>query len=136
MDYSKACSEVDFILEHISPEDKERIPDKVINFFKDNKSFFYKTNIDTNKKLKDQDISDETKAFLKIIYYKYFANEEQKKEFEKMLNKEESNEIFDSKAILEEPKENINMQNKMIEYKDNINIFQKIWGWIKKWIRK
>lgn len=56
---------VDFILEHLSPKEKERIPDKVINFLKENKSIFYKINIDTNKKLIDQNISDETWGWIK-----------------------------------------------------------------------
>ena len=85
MKFDEACCEVDFILEHLKPSDKEKIPKSVFDFFKENKSIFYKVNLTTEKLLKEQKLKDETKAFLQIINYKYFADEKQKESFEKML---------------------------------------------------
>ena len=136
MKYSNACCEVDFILEHLNPKEKEKIPENVIKFFKNNKSIFYKTNINATLPLKQQDISEETKAFLKIIYYKYFADDKQKKEFEELFNKNETNDYLNIQERSEKIEDDSIAQNKMITYKENINVFKKIWIWIKKCIRK
>lgn len=136
MEYSNACCDVDFILEHLNPKERKKIPENVIRFFKDNKSIFYKTKINSTMPLKQQDISEETKAFLKIIYYKYFADDKQKIEFERILNNEEFEDYLNIKDNIEVIKDEDNIQNKMITYKQNINIFKRIWIWIKKWIRK
>ena len=85
MEFAEACSEVDFILENLQPSDKEKIPQFVFEFFKNNKSLFYKVNLTTDKSLAEQDLKNETKAFLQIINYKYFSNKEQQKEFRDML---------------------------------------------------
>ena len=136
MEYSNACCDVDFILEHLNPKERKKIPENVIRFFKDNKSIFYKTKINSTMPLKQQDISEETKALLKIIYYKYFADDKQKIEFEKILNNEEIEDYLNIKDNIEVIKDEDNIQNKMITYKQNINIFKRIWICIKKWIRK
>lgn len=136
MEYSNACCDVDFILEHLNPKERKKIPENVIRFFKENKSIFYKTKINSTMPLKQQDISEETKAFLKIIYYKYFADDKQKIEFERILNNEEFEDYLNIKDNIEVIKDEDNIQNKMITYKQNINIFKRIWIWIKKWIRK
>ena len=85
IEFNEACSEIDFILEHLRPEDKEKIPKSVFDFFRENKSLFYNVNISIDKPLKDQELKDETKAFLQIINYKYFADEKQKEKFEQIL---------------------------------------------------
>ena len=51
MEFAEACSEVDFILENLQPSDKEKIPQSVFEFFKNNKSLFYKVNLTTDKSL-------------------------------------------------------------------------------------
>ncbi len=88
MEFSEACCEVDYILDNLNPDDKKRIPENVLKFFKENKSLFYKVNLTTAKSLAVQPLKDETKAFLQILNYKYFANEEQKEEFQEMFKEE------------------------------------------------
>ena len=85
MEFAEACSEVDFILENLQPSDKEKIPQSVFEFFKNNKSLFYKVNLTTDKSLAEQDLKNETKAFLQIINYKYFSNKEQQEKFRDMF---------------------------------------------------
>ena len=85
MDFAEGCSEVDFILEHLNIEEKKKIPETVIKFFKDNKAIFYEVKITPQKPLKEQQLKEETKIFLKIIHYKFFANSQQKKDFESIL---------------------------------------------------
>ena len=86
---------------------KNRIPESVIEFFKENRSLTYRVKLTTDKKLEEQDLKDETKAFIKILYAKYFLDESQKRMF---INQ------------LQEPKEennNIEETTKMVVYKEN-----------------
>lgn len=76
MNFEDACCEIDYIIEHLDIKDKNKIPINVRNFFKNNRSLFYKVNLDVTKDLSSQTLKDETKAFLEILYVKYFANRE------------------------------------------------------------
>ena len=77
MEFENACSEMYYILEHMNPKDKEKIPEYIIHFFRDNRSLFYKVNLDVTKELSEQDITDETKAFIHILNEEYcLASEE------------------------------------------------------------
>lgn len=119
MEFAEACCEVDFILTNLNSEDKKKIPKTVIEFFKENKSLFYKVNLTASKPLVAQELKDETKAFLQILNYKYFANQKQKEEFEKVLmeNKgsetiffeETSTNIMDESASSVEINENLEL---------------------------
>lgn len=93
MVFEEACSEMNYILEHMNPIDKNKIPKSVIDFFKENRSITYKVKLTTDKKLEEQDLKDETKAFIKIIYAKYFLEDSQKEDFINQLkeHKEEKN---------------------------------------------
>ena len=110
MEFAEACSEVDFILENLQPSDKEKIPQFVFEFFKNNKSLFYKVNLTTDKSLAEQDLKNETKAFLQIINYKYFSNKEQQKEFRDMLENDENYEDVENVVSIESIEEEGNHQ--------------------------
>ena len=45
--------------------------------------------IDKNKKLKEQNVSEECKSLISLIYHNYFANEEEKKNIENIWNENE-----------------------------------------------
>lgn len=121
MEFEEACSEIYYILEHMNPADKLRIPEALIQFFKDNKSILYKVKLDVTKSLAEQELKDETKAFIQILNAKYFASEEEKQEFNSYLQKESSEEN------LELPKNTeITVVNK--------NNF--LFNWIKNLVRK
>lgn len=74
MEFENACSEMYYILEHMNPSDRDRIPKSTIQFFRDNRSMFYKVNLDVTKDLSKQELKDETKAFIQIINEKYFSD--------------------------------------------------------------
>lgn len=124
MEFAEACSEVDFILENLQPSDKEKIPQSVFEFFKNNKSLFYKVNLTTDKSLAEQDLKNETKAFLQIINYKYFSNKEQQEKFRDMLENE--NNIKEVK--------NPQIENQLVIYKENkvLNFIKKILGFFRR----
>lgn len=99
MAIQEACSEVNYILMYLDPEDKKKIPDSVIEFFNENKDIFYTVKIDIDKPLKDQPLQEETKALLHLLHYYYLATEDEKREFKKYI--QESKEIADIAAIKE-----------------------------------
>lgn len=125
MEFEEACSEIDYIFEHMNPIDKNKIPQKVIKFFKDNKSIFYKVNLDPSKNLEEQELKEETKAFITIINYKYLAEENRKQEFDKIL-KNDCNDNLEKIVNLKE-------DTTMVVYKENkiIAFFKKIFKNIK-----
>ena len=121
MEFEQACSEMDYILEHMNPNDLKKIPKDVINFFKENKSILYRVQLDETKNLYEQELKDETKAFIKILLAKYFGGEKEKQELNNILNSEEK--IEETKQVVTD----------MIVYKENV--FLKIINKILKWIK-
>ena len=119
MAIQEACSEVNYILTYLDPEDKKKIPESVIEFFNENKDMFYKVQIDKDKPLKDQPLQEETKALLHLLHYYYLATEEEKKEFKKYI--QESKEIADIAAIKEIAKTTPNSQEstELVVYNDS-----------------
>ena len=84
------CKEVLTILAYTDNSLIEQIPEKVFNKLQEfaadsNVEFFINSEIDLN----DQDISDECKDFISLLYYSYIANEDEKKELAKMWNMNE-----------------------------------------------
>ncbi len=122
MEFQEACSEMDYIFEHMHPMHRDKIPEKVRKFFKDNKSIFYEVNLDPSKNLEDQELKEETKAFVTIINYKYLLGENAKEKFDEILKNDTLEEIVT-------PKEEVTM----VVYKENkiIVFFKKLFNKIK-----
>lgn len=82
--------EVFTILSLFNDELIDKIPSSVLikigNLSLGSKYNFY---IDKNKSLKDQNISEDSKDLLALIYYNYIASEDEKKELLKLWNKNE-----------------------------------------------
>ncbi|MBE5812507.1 MAG: hypothetical protein E7314_02485 [Clostridiales bacterium] len=78
MDFGKRLVEVEEILNYLVPEEKAKIPKEVFVFINKKKDKEYKWQIDKSKKLKDQDLPDDTFAILAYINMKFLLNEEQK----------------------------------------------------------
>ena len=83
--------EVLTILAYFNDELIEKIPAKVLKRLKelsaDSKANFY---INTEKKLEEQDISEESKDLIALIYYSYIADENEKNELLKLWNENEN----------------------------------------------
>ncbi len=85
------AKEIITVLENFDNEFVEKIPKEVFDAFKKLSKDCTKTvNLDMSKKLKDQDISQECKDFISIMYYYYHANDEEKKE---LISKWNDNDI-------------------------------------------
>lgn len=117
MEFEEACSEMCYILENLNPIDKKKIPKATLQFFNNNKSIFYKVNLDVTKELREQNLKDETKAFIQIINKKYFNGEYF---FDEIENIKE--EIFEVKEQVKESTELIirKKENKIIKWFKNI----------------
>ena len=117
MEFEEACSEMNYILEHMNPVDKNRIPQSVIEFFKTNRSYVYRVKLTKSKPLKEQKLKDETKAFIQIIYEKYLSDGTKNKEINKILKQSEKKKEVEEKEL--------------IPYKQN-----RVINWIRKIIEK
>ena len=135
-----AYAEVDVLLDLIEDEYIERIPEKVRNFFKEEKIKDYEFNIDIDKPLIEQKIKRETMALLAILNINYWCDTEEEKqqwineldknekEIEELREKYNPDNLFKNRTkVINEPIVNEeNAQNmQLVEYKEK-NIIQKI----------
>lgn len=85
----EAISEVLEILDYMDEEYKNKLPSKFLKFLQENKDNNYKKHININKNINSQITKSKTKALLGVIFYNFWCNEEERKEFEKLLKKNE-----------------------------------------------
>ena len=130
----QAYSEVDEFIELLSENEKNEIPKKLREFFKEEKDLDYKKNINASIPIKDQNLKEETLAIIALLNLQYWCKDEAEKNRLKsiyMANEEKyqvelrekynPDNIFKKKAenIEENTEENINQENmQMIEYKE------------------
>ena len=114
-EYRKALYEVYVVLEHTNEEIKNRIPEKFIEFIKENMDKSHEFYLKENIRLEKQDLMIEAKQILALIYRDYICSEDERekliiKEKEKQNKKEEEN----------EEKYNINFKKNADNKKDSI----------------
>lgn len=85
-DYREALVEVLEILKHTSEKDRNKIPKKLILFFEKNASTTYKFTFDESKPIKDLNLKPETKGILAMIYRNYWCTQEERLEYDNLLN--------------------------------------------------
>ena len=88
--YRKAMSETLHYLKGINQDDIIKIPNKFIQFLKENSLQNYECNFDYKKQLKDLNLMDETRGLISMICLNYWCeNKEEKNNFIKHLNENE-----------------------------------------------
>ncbi len=144
--YRNSFKEVYDILKNTESDLTAKLPNKFINFLKENMNVNYKTNINPNEDIDKQHLLKETEAILSLIYRSYWATDEEKKEFIIMdkheLAEKEKNikEQYNGKNIYQvfEERKNINKitidNNLMVVKKENFlkKLFNKILSIFKK----
>lgn len=78
--YGKIFAEVLDIINNSEKEVKAKIPEKLYQQFEKNTDKSYKVNIDYSKEDWDNNISEETKEILALIYRDYIVSTEERKE--------------------------------------------------------
>ena len=130
--FSLACETL-CVLEYCDKSFVNRIPVKILNKLRSIESNSSTKNIKIyeNKKIDEQDISEDTKNFIALLYYNYVANVEERKDILKIWIKndniinEEINtiKVFETKNDFNEPKkikENGDDNTEMVVYKENM----------------
>lgn len=130
----QAYSEIDEFLGLLSEEQRNEIPKKLREFFKEEKDTEYIKNIDRNIPIKEQNLKEETLAIIALLNLQYWCKDEGEKKRLKVIyaqneqqyhdmlyEKYNPNDIFKKKeetVIENNIKQEENMQ--MIEYKEPI----------------
>lgn len=141
--YSKAYVEILEIINYMGQDYKKKIPNKLLNFFEENKA------VDYEYKLKNLNMStpflNETLIILALIEQKYWTSDKEREALKQSLKENEekyqenlrkkynSNELFKSEFSKEKIKENEGTSNSIKLYKESIftkikNYFKKIFG--------
>lgn len=139
-----AYAEVDAILELLEDELVNRIPEKVREFFKDEKNKEYKPTIRSDIGLDEQDLKAETISILTLLQLNYLCDSEEEKQ--EILNELQENDrlkedelrekynpdnIFKNRNNTQENKKNV----ALVEYKEP-SIIKKILDKIRKIFRR
>ncbi len=130
----QAYSEIDEFLELLTEEQRNEIPKKLREFFKEEKDKEYFKNIDPNIPIKDQNLKEETLAIIALLNLQYWCKDEaekkrlkaiydqNEKEYQDMLyEKYNPNDIFKKKEDnIIENNNGIKENMQMAEYKEPI----------------
>ncbi len=90
-EYSIALAEVDEILYFTDNWIVSQIPSNFLKFIKENKDKSYISNINPYLPIEKQNVSDEAKALISLIYRTYIADKQEKEVFERKDKKEFEN---------------------------------------------
>lgn len=136
-------TEIGCLLKYFPNSFIEKLPNKLLEIINSKADRKYIIDIDTNKSINEQNISNKTKIILAVLTYNYWSNEKQKDIIRKKLYDNEEiyqrklsekynpDALFKNKATKIETVEN---SVAMLEYKESI--FTKIKNWFKRIFNK
>lgn len=145
--YKDAFVEVDALIEASKQEEKEKISENFRKFIKEKKSKDYKFEIDKNLSLSEQNLMQETKIILSLIYRSYFCTEEERRrltikdEEEKEKKERELREKYNTDNLFNKERKNVTVEPKeenkeIVIYDKNTNWFKNIINIIKEKFKK
>ena len=127
LEYSMAATEVLEGLKNFKKEDVEKISPQFLEFLKSKKLDNYKAEFDFSKPITELELRGSSKAMLGMIYRTYWCNEEEKKEYDKLLRKNSiehqkqlrekynPDEIFKKSNMVNSEKESTQKNNQIIK---------------------
>ena len=132
-------TEIGCLLKYFPNSFIEKLPNKLLEIISSKADRKYLIDIDTDKSINEQNISNKTKMILAVLTYNYWSNEKQKDIIRKKLYDNE--EIYQRKLTEKYNPDNLfkNKETKvetiensvaMVEYKESI--FTKIKDWFKR----
>lgn len=138
MEYEKYLVEVDEVLNHLSKEELNKIPEDVLKGIKKHKDKEYMWKYDESKRLEEQRFDRNTIVILSYINMEYLLSKEQKDLMEKLHELNEQNfineiqEKYDSKDLFK-TKTNTNVENEnAIAKLENNKWYNKMFSFIKR----
>lgn len=111
---TRVYSELYDILKFCDNDLKNKISRKFLKFLNDNRDKTYITNINPYLPLEEQNILEETKNYLGLVYRSYFADENEKLDFAKK-DKEEYEKLEEEKRQKYNPDNIFKNKEKVIE---------------------
>lgn len=136
----KAYVEVLEILNHMELKYVEKIPSKLIEFFKKNASKEYIFELNRDIPFEEQKLMQSTISILAMLNYNYWCEDEEHKKY--LLNQYNENEIKYQEMLMEKysrdnlfKKDSYNSNNIPQEYQE-IKWYEKILAYIKKMFNK
>lgn len=147
VEYSLAMSEVLCIINQSDDSYKNKIPLSFKRFIEENADTTYNPNFDVKVPLKSLNLRKETKGILALIYRSYICNEDERREYDKLLNKNNDiiqqqiaekydvYKVFDARQNTVPKQEFDNAPKNLVQYKKE-NIFIKIINKIKSMFKR
>lgn len=138
MEYEKCLVEVDEVLNHLSKEDLNKIPEDILKGIKEHRDKEYIWKYDESKELKEQKFDRNTIAVLSYINMEYLLSKEQKELMEKIheLNEQNlQNEIqkeYDSKELFKNKTNNTVQSERAIAKLEENKWYNKLFSFIKR----
>lgn len=131
--YDKAYADIYYILTALEEKYTSKIPNELIDFFRDNADSQYLSRIDLTKKLTEQSISEETEQILCLLNLEYWCTPEEREELLKKyeMNERELQEQLQNKYQIKFNKNAKIEDVKAIAIIEKENIFVKIIKFIK-----
>lgn len=138
--YHKAFKEFREIIKFFPKNEYKKIPKSFINFIEENMDNNYEYTIEHVDDFQNQEMLEETRVLLSIVYRDYLASDEEKKQIIKLENEEllqgekikqekyDIDELFEKRA-----NDKIKMQNEVLGEKNLIVLKEK---WYKKLLNK
>lgn len=124
----EAYSEIDEFLNLLDEEDRNKVPEYLRKFFKDNKDLEYVKEIKKDIPIKEQNLKEETLALIALLNLKYWCDdEEERQRLIKIYseNEEKYNEILEKDKISDvifKTNEEKEINNKKLENLQNVGI--------------
>ena len=120
------------IIKNLEPELSKKIPNKIINFFEENKAKDYEYSLDKTKDFSEQVFTEETGGLLALLFLNYLGTEEENKEVKNALisNENKYQEELREKYNPDEIFKNKNQDNETQETKA-LTVIEKL-PWYKK----
>lgn len=146
INYIKAYTEVNCLLEYLPQSYIKKLPKKLIDLIKKQSNEKFNIYIDTNKSLLDQNFSNKTKDLIAVIKYNYWSTDEERKQLknifyenenkyqEELLEKYNPNDIFKKREQRVKVTNPIDSNTQIALYKENI--FTKFLNKLKNLFRK
>jgi len=139
VEYSEAISEILDILENSDDSICEKIPNQLIEFWKNNKSTTYIPKLDHSKPLNEMKLKEKTKDMITMIYLNYLCDESKKNSAKGIIKENEKNyqimlrEKYNPDNIFKNQNKEKTETLSVVEYKESI--FSKIIKSIRRFFR-